>query len=166
MKTYLTVFVGSAVAAVAITPVVVHLARRWGLLDQPGVRKVHHAPIPRIGGVAIVLAFFALLVPVFLLNNPIGQAFQRSQVQIVTLLAGALFMFAIGLWDDIRSVPARTKLLALIAASLAVCASGSRIQSLSVDPLFSLNLGWASWPITVLWICVVSVLPLSSPAAE
>ena len=37
------------------------LAARWGVVDRPGTLKIHALPVPRLGGLGIVLAFLVLL---------------------------------------------------------------------------------------------------------
>ena len=76
MKTYLTVYFGAVLAAMLLVPIVSRLAKRYRLVDYPGPRKVHKTPIPRIGGIVFVLSTFALVLPVFFLNNEIGQSFR------------------------------------------------------------------------------------------
>ena len=41
----------------ALVPAAGWLARRYGVIDDPGPRKVHRAPTPRIGGIAVWAAF-------------------------------------------------------------------------------------------------------------
>ncbi|MCX5685206.1 MAG: MraY family glycosyltransferase [Planctomycetota bacterium] len=157
MKTFIVIFFGSALIAILGTPIVTRIARAWGLVDKPGVRKVHTTPVPRIGGVAVMLATLAILLPVFALDNPIGEALRKVQTQVVTLLACGMAVFLMGLWDDVRGLRAILKLVCLGAASLAICISGARIQTIDMTPWFTLNLGVASWPITMLWIIGVTV---------
>ena len=157
MKTYAVVFFGSALLVIFGTPIVTRIARAWGLVDKPGPRKVHSTPIPRIGGTAVALATLVLLVPVFALDNTIGEAFRKVQVQVVTLLACGMVVFLMGLWDDVRGLRAMLKLACLVAASLAICISGARIQTIDMAPWFTLNFGVASWPVTMLWIIGVTV---------
>jgi len=46
------------VVSLAVTPIVRLVAERLGLLDQPDAkRKIHQQPVPRLGGVAIAIAF-------------------------------------------------------------------------------------------------------------
>jgi UDP-N-acetylmuramyl pentapeptide phosphotransferase/UDP-N-acetylglucosamine-1-phosphate transferase len=106
----------------------------------------------------VVLAFatLALILPASVIDNTIGEAFRRVQTQMTVLLLASLFVFVVGLIDDIRSVRALFKLVALIGAALAVCASGARIDSMSFGSV-SFELGWLSWPVTVLWIVTVTV---------
>ena len=156
MRTYLTVYFGAAVVAIFAVPVVTRLARRFGLVDAPGLRKVHTSPVPRIGGVVLAFATLALILPASVIDNTIGEAFRKVQTQMTVLLLASLFVFVVGLIDDIRSVRALFKLVALIGAALAVCASGARIDSMSFGSV-SFELGWLSWPVTVLWIVTVTV---------
>ena len=156
MKTYLTVYFGALVIAMILVPIVSRLAKLMRLFDIPGPRKVHESPIPRIGGIAFVISTFGLVLPVLLLTNDIGQSFRESHSQFTALLAGALFMFAVGLFDDLHPIRGYIKLLFLIMASLAICASGTTISSISLGTSLELNTGWVAWPLTVLWIVIIT----------
>ena len=157
MKTYVTVYFGTALLAMFLVPIISRLAKRYFLVDDPGPRKVHQGFIPRIGGIAFVVPTFFLLLPLFFLDNRIGQAFRETRTELIVLLAAASFVFAVGLVDDLRSVPGRVKLLCIVAASLAVCASGATLSSFSVGTWFEVETGWAAWPLTVLWITIITV---------
>ena len=41
------------VVTMAVLPLLVRLANKWLIVDQPGERKVHAIPIPRVGGIAM-----------------------------------------------------------------------------------------------------------------
>jgi UDP-GlcNAc:undecaprenyl-phosphate GlcNAc-1-phosphate transferase len=157
VKMYLTIYFGAVVVAMLLVPVVSRLAKRYRLVDAPGPRKVHQVPIPRIGGIAFVVPTMAIVLPLFFLNNDIGRSFRQEQTQFIVLLAAACFIFAVGLIDDLHPLRGRTKLLCLIGASLAVCASGATVRSLSVGTWLVLPTGWAAWPLTVLWITTITV---------
>lgn len=152
MKSYLCVYLGSAFLALVITPVVIWLARRINALDVPGVRNVHSRPIPRIGGVAIFTSTLSVVLSVLLLQNAIGAPLRNTLPNVIILLSGSAFTFLVGLVDDVKGLPARVKLLAQLAAAIAVCAVGVRIMSVNVAGQLTLNLGWLSWPLTILWI--------------
>ncbi len=143
--------------ALFLVPIVSRLAKGHNLVDAPGPRKMHKKPIPRIGGIALMVSTFALVLPMFFLDNPIGRSFRQSQTQFVVLLAGAGFIFSVGLLDDLRSVPGYIKLACLIAASLAICASGATISSFSVGGTYAFTAGWAVWPLSVFWIVMITV---------
>jgi UDP-GlcNAc:undecaprenyl-phosphate GlcNAc-1-phosphate transferase len=157
VKTYITVYFGAVLLAMLLVPIVSRLAKRCRLVDVPGPRKVHKIPIPRIGGIVFWVSTLALVLPVFFLNNKIGQSFRESRTEFIVLLTAASFIFAVGLFDDLRSIRGYIKLLCLIAASLAICASGAAIRAISVGSWFVLELGWAGWPLSVVWIITITV---------
>lgn len=157
MKTYSLVYFGTALIAVFLTPLVSRLAKRLGLLDVPGVRKIHKEPVARMGGIVFVIAVLLITLPVFLLNNVIGDAFNRVQGQLITLLVCGVFIFLVGVFDDLRSVRATLKLLALAGCGMAMYWSGARIQVIGVEGLFEIDFGWLSLPITILWITGITV---------
>jgi len=156
VKTYVIVYFGAALAAMFLVPIVSRLAKRYRLVDAPGPRKVHRTLIPRIGGIAFVIPTLALMLPVFFLDNDIGLSFHEVRTQFIVLLVAATFIFAVGLIDDLRSLPGHIKLLCLIAASLAICASGATLRSFSLGT-WEVGIGWAAWPLTVFWITVITV---------
>lgn len=157
MKTYLGVYFGSVLLAMLLVPVVSRLAKKYRLVDPPGLRKVHRTPLPRVGGIAFVVATFALILPVFFMNNAVGESFRQSRTQFIALLAGAGFMFVVGLIDDLRSVPGVIKLLCLVAAAIALCVSGTAVRSISVGSWLTIHTGWAACPLTVCWIVGITI---------
>ena len=58
------------VICLLLTPVVRSFFGDRGLVDQPdGVRKLHKSPVPRLGGIAIMLSYAATLVCLRVLGN-------------------------------------------------------------------------------------------------
>jgi len=157
MKTYMVVYFGAAFIAVFATPVICRVARRLGLVDKPEARKVHRTPVPRIGGIVFVLATFAVIVPVFILDNAIGNAFRKVHGQVLFLLGASVIVFAVGFVDDLVSVRSSVKLLCLVLAALGVACTGARLQEIGLGAWGRLELGWISWPVTVLWIVGITV---------
>ena len=156
MKTYLSVYLGAGLLALVITPLVIHLGKRLRLVDRPGARKVHAGPVPRLGGLAIMLASVAMTLCIFALDNRIGQEFRQRQTQLLALLGGALFMFLVGFIDDIHHLRARVKLVAQLAAAVTVALLGIRIRGFAVGGWSPVPLGPLAVPVTVLWIVGVT----------
>lgn len=152
MKTYLVVTVGSMLLALAGTSIAIRLARILRLLDTPGVRKVHAVAVPRIGGVAILLATLLMVGPVLALDNVIGDSFRSIQGRLVALFAGSLLMFALGLADDIRGLRPRVKLGGQLLVAAGVCAFGVRVEQVTLPGELTVDLGGLGYPLTVLWI--------------
>ncbi len=157
MTVSLSVYFGTALVAMVLVPIVSRLAKRHRLVDAPGPRKVHRIPIPRVGGVAIVVSTLVVTLPVFFSDSSIGRSLREAQAQYTVLLLAAVFVFAVGFVDDLRSLPSSVKLLSLVAASLAVCASGATLHSFSMGTWFEVRTGWAAWPLTILWITGITV---------
>jgi UDP-GlcNAc:undecaprenyl-phosphate GlcNAc-1-phosphate transferase len=156
MKTYLAVYLVSFLSAVFLTPFVIWFAHRLRLYDSRGIRKIHKHTIPRIGGTAIFLSTLIAVVAILFIDNDIGKSFSKTQNQIFVLLGAGAFIFLIGLIDDVRGLRASHKLLAQVAASTILCLSGIRIISIDFAGVHALNLGWLSFPVTILWIVGVT----------
>ena len=152
MKTYIAVYLGSAFVALVVTPLVIRLAHWLKILNIPGVRDVHSKPVPRVGGVAIFFSAMLTLFLVLLLQNTIGIAFRDILPQITALLVAAAMIFLVGLIDDIRGLRARIRFLFQVLAATCVCIAGIRIESVTIADWLTLDFGWFSWPLTILWI--------------
>ena len=119
------------------TPLVHWLAHRTGAIDMPAGRKAHSAPTALLGGVAVFIAF-ALTV---LVN------FSFSE-ELKGVVLGGLVIFAIGLWDDIKELPASLKLFAQLLAVAILIYHGVVISFLP-DELWG-DVG--EWALTAFWI--------------
>lgn len=156
MNTYICVYLGSLVLAILTTPVAIWLAGWIGAVDHPGVRTVHERPIPRIGGVAIFLSALSPIISVIFLNNNIGFAFRAVRVQLITLLGSAALVFAVGLVDDLKGLPARIKFLVELLTATALYVVGVRISRIAITDGWMLVLGGWGYVLTILWIVGVT----------
>lgn len=131
----------SFVMAMLITPLVRRFAYLIGAVDHPNARKVHVRTMPRIGGLAIFIAFligYALLLPASRYNDAI--------------LIGAVVIVLTGLIDDRFQLTARVKLMGQMIATVVVLNSGMRIEMINLPFDQQLYLGSWSIPVTVLWL--------------
>jgi len=158
MNIYLSVYLGSLMLVLVMTPVVIWLARRLDIVDVPGARHMHTHPVSHVGGVAIFLSMMALSITVLWFSNLTFTTDQPMLGQLRVLLLAAGFMFMAGLIDDVKTkgLRARVKFIAQIAAAVMVCAVGIRIKSVVITDSITLNFGWFSWPLTLLWIVGVT----------
>jgi len=85
------------------TPLVLRLAVRTGAVDAGrALRRVHAGEIPRLGGVAIVAAFYMPLIALLFTEASVGRQFMANRQLVVGLLGGGLVIATLGVWDDIR----------------------------------------------------------------
>ncbi len=127
--------------AVCGSLVAARLAGRIGLLDRPAQGKLHRQPTPLLGGAAMLAAIALALAPSF------GEA-KAGVVQPLGLLAAALLVFAVGLWDDFRRLPVVGKLLAQGAVVGMALVAGAVINT-------GLP-GWADLALSGLWMVGVT----------
>jgi UDP-N-acetylmuramyl pentapeptide phosphotransferase/UDP-N-acetylglucosamine-1-phosphate transferase/glycosyltransferase involved in cell wall biosynthesis len=149
----------SAATAAVLTPLVAQAARHLHLMDTPGLRKVHRVPVPRVGGVAIAVAALVPVVVTLLVARPelLSALSSAERGRLVTLLVGAIVVLAVGLIDDVWQVSAKYKLVALIVASIGLCASGAVVRQVVISNHTWVELGLAAWPVTLLWLVGVTV---------
>ena len=55
MPSSVLAFIIALVIVLLITPVIIKFAIKTGAMDAPDKRKVHHQPIPRLGGLGIYI---------------------------------------------------------------------------------------------------------------
>ena len=127
---------------------VISFSKKEGLVDVPNERKIHTKPISRLGGVAIwtstMLTFLCL---VLMSYYPYGKLMSG-------ILLGSSLMFLLGLIDDVYGLGAKFKLLIQLSIATIVYLLGVQINSIPF--LGGIDLGWLSYPITLLWIVGIS----------
>ncbi len=153
MLTALT-FAVALVVGLAATPIVRELAISRGYLDHPGGRKIHQSPIPRVGGVAMVLAFGVAMAAAFIVVPNFRAVGPLEPNRVPAILAGTALLVVVGVFDDLSGMRARLKLAAQVAAAGLAWALGLDIQTLHF-PWGSVDLGWLSLPVTIAWIVAV-----------
>jgi UDP-N-acetylmuramyl pentapeptide phosphotransferase/UDP-N-acetylglucosamine-1-phosphate transferase len=107
-------------------------ALRRALLDQPNERSLHVTPVPRLGGVAIVLASYAVLC--FALYT------RDAGASLWPWLLSALPVAGLGLLDDLRPLPAALRLAIQVAVACAFCATLTIPVELALTPGLSIAL--------------------------
>jgi len=149
LSLYLLLATIGAALALLLTPVIGRVSTQLGLVDAPGGRKVHVRSVPRLGGVAVVLAAAASLAIVTALH-PGTIDTPKWLAMRPFVMAGAL-IFAAGLIDDVRGLGAGPKLLIEFAAAGVMLSSGLLIERVTLLG-FTWPLGWLAWPVTAAWI--------------
>lgn len=108
------------IASLGLTVPVRALALRVGMVDLPGPRKVHSAPMPLLGGFAIYLSL--LIAGLVSLNG-------AARSQMVSIFAGATLLIVVGTLDDRGWLHHQIKLfVAMPLAAVILLLSGIRAE--------------------------------------
>lgn len=148
---FISYFSVALVLSLIFVPTMRPVSFKLGAVDKGSSRRIHNGIIPRLGGVGIYIAF--ILPMIFYLTRSLNDEFNHSMFGV--LLASTM-VFLIGVYDDLRSVRVRYKLLGEIFAAIVVYVWGIRITVLSNPFGDAFVLGWLSLPVTVLWIIIIT----------
>ena len=140
-----------ALLSALLLPVTMRVAVALDIIDKPGGRRTHATPVPRLGGVAVIIAGACAggLAVLFGVDSitAIGSPHLRGAV------IGAMIVFALGVADDVVGVAPWMKLLAQVVAALVVVNSGLSADTLTAAKgLRVYELGVWGPALTVLWI--------------
>jgi UDP-GlcNAc:undecaprenyl-phosphate GlcNAc-1-phosphate transferase len=162
--TLVPIIVGAFLAAAAIallsTPVIKRVVDRLRIVDHPDERRVHASPLPRGGGVAVVIAFLLVGGAVIVLGPAIpGMPLPRGADDVVPLnllglFGGAIAAAVFGAIDDRFDLRARWQFLAQIGLAAIAVATGIVVESIA-NPFGSGKLAFPdviAIGFTVVWI--------------
>lgn len=152
------------VVAYLLTPAVRWIAMRLGIVARPGGRHIHLATVPRLGGLAVYLAFVAAVFAGLPVERPIHVTHGTDQLvvtipytaaidrPIVGLLLGTTVITILGVIDDARGIAPLTKLLGQILAAVVLLPFGVGMDVLT-NPLGGMFfVGPLGQAVTVVWI--------------
>ena len=129
MTRLFVLFSAALVVSLALVPLTRHLARTYGYVAKPKEKRWHKRPTALMGGAALSVTVIGLI-PLVADTGPIW-----------ALLVGAGVMFAVGLFDDIKSLKPSTKLVVQVAVASLLVFDGYRlewVESLTGDTLLTL----------------------------
>lgn len=140
---YALTFVGAITLSLLLVPAVREYAQRKEITDQPGGHKSHSAPVPYLGGVAMVLAFSAAMFVGVVVRR--SSQFDGREVrltvgnllaqgdglvrELIVVLGLALIFSAMGLIDDLRGLSPWLRFAVGLGIAVTLVAYGIRLQS-------------------------------------
>lgn len=146
--------------AMMVLPKILLISHKKRLFDMPDQRKVHHMPIPRLGGLSffpVILITTGLFIQGYhLMGFPTESLRGVVPYEFLALLIGSMMLFLVGMADDLIGVGYKKKFLVQIFAASLLVASGVWIKSL--DGLFGVYdvPAWFGMPFTVLIVVYVT----------
>jgi UDP-GlcNAc:undecaprenyl-phosphate GlcNAc-1-phosphate transferase len=149
---YLSVFLLAALLAFFLTRSVRNIANSRGWVYAPASdRHIHANMVPRLGGVAIFLAFSLVAVCLIAVPKALGVSAVLSVRTFVCIMGPATLVFLLGLYDDFRPLNAYVKFSIQAIAGALLFFGGFGVFHL---PLFfgSYSFGWLALPLTIVWV--------------
>jgi UDP-GlcNAc:undecaprenyl-phosphate GlcNAc-1-phosphate transferase len=134
LTTFLLIGASALLLAIGVVPLMRQIALQTGTVDRPAARKIHSAPVPLLGGVAIYLTFILVLF-FFGDRNYINEA--------IGIFVGASFMSFMGIIDDRWGLGSYVKLAGQVGAAAILIYSGVKVQ------LFD---SWLDIAVTLVWV--------------
>jgi len=156
-------FFGAAFAGALLTTwLALPLWRKWclrtGLVDDPGQRKIHDAPVPLAGGLAVLTGMLLPLIGGAIVlklgvdftaqTYPIVHGLERRALELAVIAFGAVAMVVLGVLDDKHELKPLAKFSGQLIIAVLVAMACKRIT------LFVPNVAF-SYAITVLWVLTV-----------
>ena len=156
------VYLSALASALVTTLLALPLWRRWclrtGLVDDPGHRKIHDAPIPLAGGLAVLTGILLPVVAAVVLIKlhatptaqvaPLAHGLEVRAWRLAAILVGAVAITVLGWLDDRHELRAGLKFAGQLLIALLLSASGVRITLFVHNAFFS-------YAITALWLLTV-----------
>lgn len=138
----------SVVLCLMITPLVRMISFKVGAVDVPNKRRMNTTVMPSMGGVAIYLTFF--LVIIFLQPIPRNTS--------IPIFLSATIVVITGMIDDIKEISPKMKMLGLTIASILVIVLNDLVVSQINIPFFGdiLLPYWIGFPATIIWILAIT----------
>lgn len=134
---WLYLFLISFFVVIILTPFTASFAYKINAIDYPDKRKIHNEPKPRIGGLAVYLAFMFTI-----LRN------HQFSMEIVGVMIAGTIIFMLGFIDDWKGMSAMSRLFWQLIASVIVVSFGLYLS-------FPLKLPYGkliSWTLSILWL--------------
>ena len=148
----IALILAASIAAFALSAVATRwLASRTGALsgpiDRPNARSLHRDPVPRSGGLAVVLAFGSVWALLACLGFGVPE--------LAWVACAALPVAAVSLLDDFGHMPRRLRLGVHLGSAIVLIAGGlawPAVELPGADWPLSLPLAWALTLLYVAWM--------------
>lgn len=153
---YLGCFLTSLLLSFILTRTVRNIAvnRQW-LAVPSSDRHIHSSPVPRLGGIAIYISFATATSVLLLAAKSFDLETGLPLRTIFYLLIAGTVVFALGLWDDIRSVPPYVKIAVEALAATLLYFHDFRIAHINLL-IGEFDAGFFALPLTILWILLIT----------
>lgn len=145
------------VLSIILTPLTIKFANKFGFVDIPkDNRRVHAKPMPRIGGLAIVISMFIGLLIYYLITINVPSI--EFSNKFFGYVIGAIIISVMGLIDDMVNLRARYKFVFQLIAGSIIYFYGISIEGIKIPFIYTdlIDFGFLSFPVTLIWVIGVT----------
>ena len=155
---YGLVFLVSCGLAACLTPLFGTLGKRFNIVDRPGGRRRHRGVVPRLGGLAVFVAFAAAVGAAAWRGRLTMGYSPNDLLRLKGLLIGSSVAAALGLLDDRLDLPPAPQFGFQFVLSLVALSTLLWLERFTVPFFGTVRLNDYPWgafvyvPLTVLWV--------------
>jgi UDP-GlcNAc:undecaprenyl-phosphate GlcNAc-1-phosphate transferase len=154
MGPFIVVFLATAAAVAAVTPLVRWVSVKAGAIDRPSDRKVHPKPTPTGGGLGILIGVLFGLAIAYLI--PEFRRLYRQTLELQGTIFAALVITAVGLLDDRRALSAPAKAAGQILAAGLLILNGVELLFFWFPSQGVISMGPdLAVPLTIAWVLIM-----------
>ena len=144
-------FLLAFITSFVMVPYTIKLAKKVGAIDYPSDRRVNKKPIPRIGGIAVIIGFLVsaiyLVITMTIENNLELDGIESYRMKLLGFLIGIIILAIFAYIDDVKNLKPWQKLIGQVLAAIIIYIFGIRIDTINevfIHPVFSfiLTVGW------------------------
>lgn len=147
---------GGFLIAFLLIPLAIRVSHRYDFLDRPGHRKIHDSPVPKLGGVAFILAVLLVFVICFIFFGFQLSSKAESDLPKFLFVLGITALFAlIGFLDDTYDLKPSFKILIQLFATGCFAYFGFQFEWLQIPGFTPIDLRYFAVPFTALWMMAV-----------
>ncbi|HEX5328419.1 MAG TPA: MraY family glycosyltransferase [Acetobacteraceae bacterium] len=131
-----------------LSALLVRLMIAIAVIDAPDPRKVHLHPIPKGGGIGIVVAFVTGIVLLY----RFAEFSRLAEPYFLGVIGASMLIALVSFLDDLWDWPFTVKLAAQLLAALAAVGTGVYVRDYRLPYVGALYVGWVGGPATLAWI--------------
>lgn len=145
-------FLSGTLIAFVATKLVITVSLRRRILDVPNSRSSHSSPIPRLGGIGIILGFYVPLGVLYLARHGTSGGCLLSSPTLLVLIIAGPGIAAAGLYDDLYRLTPAVKFVFQFLLALVVVGAGIRFGATALPLMHPFAQGLLAVPLTILWM--------------
>lgn len=150
LKYYIYTFLIAVGVSFLLTPIIQKVNFLGNIFDRPDEkRKIHKKNMPTLGGLAICISFLVAMLTSFRFVPQYMQVFSHK---FIGLCISGLIIMGLGIFDDIKRLNPRIKLLVQILAASALIVYGFKIGEITSPLGGKISLGYFGLLFSIFWI--------------